>query len=147
MLDRIDWDPLEETLGRKTKAQQTTICKYIHDWQNFGQQKKMIDVSSRKLKCPFGCESIEIQHHYLYCKEPAAVGKRQQYLQKLYLQLEAAKKDPFILLTFTTHISDHLEFSQPNPPRNYTPHPMPPIYFDPQYIKNIYQMQSSVKKL
>ena len=45
--------------------------------------------------------------------------------------------DPTTLLMFVVHIHDHLNLSQPNPSEGYTPHEIPPIYFDPMALTDI----------
>ena len=67
----------------------------------------------------------------------AAVGIRQKHSQRLFQQIEDAGTDPFIRLILTTQIRDHLEFSQPHPPDQYYPHPLPPIYFNPRGITEV----------
>ena len=132
--DWVQWEALEGSLIKKNRVQQTSICKYVHGWQNVGHQKRLYNQNTREALCLFGCEQLEIQHHYLYCQEPAAVRLRQDGLQKLFLRMEKAKTDPLILHIFITHITDHLTHSRPNPPKGYRPHPMPPIYFNPEAI-------------
>ena len=118
-----------------TKHQQTNTCKFIHGWQNVGAQKYLINKNTTEHLCPFGCDSVEIQHHYLYCKEPAIMGERELHLSQLFNKLKHLDTAPFLLLLWQHYLTDHLNYSGPNPNREDQPHPFPPSLINIQCLE------------
>ena len=72
----IDWNAFNKACSDKPRRQQTQVCKMIHGWQNVGTQKHRINNQTAEHQCPFGCNQIETQHHYLYCPDPTAQTTR-----------------------------------------------------------------------
>ena len=64
IMQKIDWNLIQEMLGKRPIHQSTNIIKFIYGWQHVGSQKLHFNRSSKDIKCVL-CQEEEVQHHYI----------------------------------------------------------------------------------
>ena len=107
IFDKVNWIGIETTLTKLDAIKHFKITQLMHNWQNDGRQKQIIERSKREnyakkhnieyvteedeinenelnelALCPFGCGNVESHQHYLYCTNDTITEQRTQLKQK-----------------------------------------------------------------
>ena len=121
--DSIDWDAHERYLKKLPYLKAIKVVKYIHDWQNTGDQKKLFDSKREEphhkeseYLCPLKCGCPESAQHFLRCEKVNSSAEMARVLKDLNKWFLSANTNQALTTTLMHCIREWLQFghSQPN---------------------------------
>ena len=103
-MENILWMDLSLILNSYTPIYKSRIMQLMHDWQQVGEQKQLMNETD--IKCPMQCGESETRLHYLRCKDKAFCETRKKHLHLLHKQLESAGTYPGITTTIINLVTE-----------------------------------------